>query len=81
MDQFVRTTFGTAGRGYSDLPKNNPSPSHYRPVQFTEASHAYSIPRAPNANEKTHKKEHNEHPGPGTYGVESTDMANLKHKN
>lgn len=32
MDQFKRTTFGTAGRGYSDLPKNNPSPSHYRPV-------------------------------------------------
>jgi len=32
MDQFKRTTFGTSGRGYSDLPKNNPSPSHYRPV-------------------------------------------------
>lgn len=81
MDQFKRTTFGTAARGHNDLPKANPSPSHYRPIHFTEASHAFSIPRAPNASEKQHKKDYLDPPGPGQYSIESTDMANLKHKN
>lgn len=65
MDQFKRTTFGTAARGHNDLPKANPSPSHYRPIHFTEASHAFSIPRAPNASEKQHKKDYLDPPGPG----------------
>ena len=51
FDAVKRTTFGTAARGADDLPKDNPSPAKYRPVKFTEASHAYSIPRAPNAGE------------------------------
>lgn len=42
-----RTTFGTSERQFSNLPKNTPAPNKYRPVHFTEASHAYSIARPP----------------------------------
>lgn len=38
-----RTTFGTAGRNFVDLPKDTPAPNKYRPVHLGEASHAYSI--------------------------------------
>lgn len=41
------TTFGTSAREFNDLPKNTPAPNKYRPVVFTEASHAYSIPGPP----------------------------------
>jgi hypothetical protein len=34
-----RTTFGTAGRDWSDLPKHSPAPNNYYPSKFTEASH------------------------------------------
>lgn len=56
LDSVKETTFGTGPRGFSDLPKMNPSAAHYRPVHFTEASHAYSIPRAPNPVEVQQKK-------------------------
>lgn len=42
-----RTTFGTSGREFSGIPKNTPAPNKYRPVHFTEASHAYSISAPP----------------------------------
>jgi len=56
IDSVKETTFGTAPLGFTDLPKANPSPAHYRPVHFTEAAHAYSIPRAPNPVEVQQKK-------------------------
>lgn len=34
-----RTTFGCAGRDWSDLPKHSPSPNAYYPNKFTEATH------------------------------------------
>jgi hypothetical protein len=38
-----RTTFGTSGRNFIDLPKETPAPNKYRPVHLGEASHAYTI--------------------------------------
>ena len=36
---FKKTTFGTAERDWSDLPKGTPAPNNYYPNKFTEASH------------------------------------------
>jgi hypothetical protein len=42
---FSRGTFGSSVR--KDLQSNDgPAPNKYRPVQFTEASHCFSFPRA-----------------------------------
>ena len=78
LDIVKRTTFGTAGRGTLDRRVENPSPSKYRPSKFTEASHGYSFPRAPNAAEVQHKRDFREAPGPATYNVEHLDLANQK---
>jgi len=50
------------------LPKDTPAPNRYRPVHFTEASHAYSIARPPqtDANENYVNKQ-KMLPGPGSY--------------
>jgi len=63
-----RTTFGTSERQFSNLPKNTPAPNKYRPVHFTEASHAYSISRPPeiDINESKINKQ-KMLPGPGSY--------------
>tara|TARA_B110000305_G_C19084267_1_gene467720 strand:- start:93 stop:260 length:168 start_codon:yes stop_codon:yes gene_type:complete len=42
----TKTTFGNAGRKFIDLPLNNPGPGDHRPIHFTEASHAHTIPKA-----------------------------------
>ena len=34
-----KTTFGTAERDWSDLPKGIPAPNNYYPTKFTEANH------------------------------------------
>ena len=61
-----RTTFGTSAREFIDLPKDVPGPNRYRPVHFTEASHAYSIPHAPNTAEDKIAKQAL-YPGPHHY--------------
>lgn len=64
----TRTTFGTSERQFNELPKDTPAPNGYRPVHFTEASHAYSIARPPqtDANE-TYINKQKMLPGPGSY--------------
>mmetsp|Transcript_7022 Transcript_7022/g.11799 ORF Transcript_7022/g.11799 Transcript_7022/m.11799 type:complete len:230 (+) Transcript_7022:291-980(+) len=57
-----RTSFGTSGRQFIDLPKNTPAPNQYRPVHFTEASHSYSIPC-----KLEDFKQIKPYPGPGQY--------------
>ena len=78
VEALRETTFGTAPRGFSDLPKANPSPAHYRPVHFTEASHAFSIPRAPNPIEMQQKKALQNLPGPHEYDLKALTMAENK---
>ena len=76
----VPTTFGTSERAFNDLPKDTPAPNRYRPVHFTEASHAYSIARPPqvDANE-TYINKQKMLPGPGSYEnmKEMKDQAHL----
>jgi hypothetical protein len=63
-----RTTFGTSERAFNELPKDTPAPNRYRPVHFTEASHAYSISRPPQTD--AHENYINKQkmlPGPGSY--------------
>ena len=76
LDIVKRTTFGTAARGTLDRRAENPSPSKYRPSKFTEASHGFSFPRAPNAADAGIKRDYREAPGPATYNIEHTDLAN-----
>lgn len=73
-----RTTFGTSARNFIDLPKDTPAPSHYRPVHFTEASHAYSIPRPPQVDLNGSKKGIASNPGPGAYD-NMKEMSNQMH--
>jgi hypothetical protein len=44
-DSLFRGTFGSAARGQM-ANNDGPAPNKYRPVQFTEASHCFSFPRA-----------------------------------
>ena len=63
-----RTTFGTAGRNFIDLPKETPAPNKYRPVHFTEAVHSYSISRPPDVDLKEIALGRQKVlPGPGSY--------------
>ena len=41
----MATTFGNAARAFSNLPQDTPAPNMYRPIKFTESSHAYSFPK------------------------------------
>ena len=68
------TTFGRAGRGALQT-NDGPAPNKYRPVQFTEASHAYTMPRAVD-NLETLKD--GSRVGPGEYNIKGmSDTANL----
>lgn len=70
-----RTTFGTSGRQYSDLPKDLPAPNQYRPVVFTKGSFSYTIPRPPEIDSKEIQiSKQRMLPGPGSY----SNMKDLK---
>ena len=77
LDIVKRTTFGTAARGVVDK-RDVPSPSKYRPSKFTEASHGFSFPKAPGVGEVKHKRDYRDAPGPATYDIAATDLANQK---
>jgi hypothetical protein len=67
-----RTTWGKAAREWSDLPKGVPAPNNYAVLQFTEASHQYSMPRATRTDEaKAYKSSFA--PGPGAYEIRRED--------
>ena len=70
--ELKKTTWGKASREWSDLPKGVPGPNNYQPLQFTEASHLYSMPRAARTDEaKAYKASFA--PGPGAYEVRRDD--------
>jgi hypothetical protein len=78
MDAMKQSTFGKAGRNFSNLPKDMPGPGKYYPVAFTEASHSHTIPKArPEMNDL--KNAHT--PGPQTYNnMQGLAMANNQAK-
>ena len=73
----MKTTFGTAGRKFIDLPQDYPGPGAHRPVHFTEASHNYTIPKAAdNYENEIHKT--SLLPGPGSYQTQK-GVGDLQH--
>ena len=64
MDALKASTFGKSNRNFTDLPQENPGPGKYYPIQFTEASHGYTIPREVNDMKAL---ESAKAPGPETY--------------
>jgi hypothetical protein len=74
-----RTTFGTAGRQFVNLPKDTPAPNHYRPIHFTEASHAYSISRPPEIEPRDALLAKQRLPGPGSYNVTKEMKDDMKY--
>lgn len=64
----AKTTWGKAGRDWSSLPKNVPPPNNYNPIQFTEASHTYSFPKA-NRNDEAKIYKSSFSPAPGAYEI------------
>lgn len=67
-----KTSWGKAGRDWSDLPKGVPAPNNYNPNKFTEASHQFSFPKAAKADEARLYKA-SFAPGPGAYEVRRDD--------
>lgn len=67
-----KTTFGNAGRDWSDLPKHSPAPNNYYPQKFTETSQQYSFPKASKADEARFQRA-NIAPGPGAYEIRKED--------
>ena len=69
----TRTTFGTSGRNYVDLPQFTPAPNKYQVAKFTEASHGYTIGQSPRSNDAQEAKQ-SMLPSPHSYR-NSLDMA------
>jgi hypothetical protein len=61
-----RTTFGTAGREFSDLPQDTPAPNKYHVAKFTEAAHGYTFPLAIRGDD-TQAQKRARMPDPHTY--------------
>ena len=74
MDALKQSTFGKADRNFSDLPKENPGPGKYYPIQFTEAAHSFTIPRGVSDNKAL---ESAKSPGPETYFGQHPDMRQM----
>ena len=75
MDAMKKSTFGAAPRN-NNLAKENPGPGKYYPIQFTEASHRYTFPRAGIDGHDSNLK--NAHaPGPQTYFGAAQDPRNM----
>lgn len=57
------------------MPKDIPGPGKYYPIQFTEASHRFTFPRAGIEGQEGIKATHV--PGPQTYFQQQQDPRNL----
>jgi len=77
MDAMKKSTFGSANRNFSNLPKDTPGAGKYNPVPFTDASHSYTIPRSgiDGADGNFNKNAHA--PGPQTYFNQQPDHRNI----